>query len=118
MIQRINAVYVIILKPSKEISVIAYALASGGGQNPESRNPDRSKSRQSKSRMGQNPDRSESRIGRKCTFHRQVYRKQTLKFLKPMAEQAVTPHMVGKMNAMSKGTEKKGNKQSSDTSAE
>ncbi|KFD50618.1 hypothetical protein M513_08425 [Trichuris suis] len=32
------------------------------GQNPDSRNPERSKSR-----MGQNPDRSESRQGRKCT---------------------------------------------------
>ncbi|KFD50046.1 hypothetical protein M514_09006 [Trichuris suis] len=42
------------------------------GQNPDSRNPGRSKSRMgqnpegSKSRMGQNPDRSKSRIGRKC----------------------------------------------------
>ncbi|KFD50988.1 hypothetical protein M513_08171 [Trichuris suis] len=32
------------------------------GQNPDSRNPERSKSR-----MGRNPDRSESRIGRKCS---------------------------------------------------
>ncbi|KFD66053.1 hypothetical protein M514_21729 [Trichuris suis] len=55
----------------------------GGGQNPESRNPDRSKSRQSKSRtgqnpegpksrMGQNPEGSKSRIGRKCTVKLQL----------------------------------------------
>ncbi|KFD64679.1 hypothetical protein M514_07834 [Trichuris suis] len=41
------------------------------GQNPDSRNPEKSKSRtgqnpeRSKSRMGQNPERSKSRIGRK-----------------------------------------------------
>ncbi|KFD66363.1 hypothetical protein M514_05763 [Trichuris suis] len=48
-------------------------VACGGGQNPESRNPERSKSRMgqnpegSKSYMGQNPEGSKSRIGRKCT---------------------------------------------------
>ncbi|KFD52825.1 hypothetical protein M513_06316 [Trichuris suis] len=37
--------------------------SNGGRQNPESRNPDRSKSRQSKSRTGQNPEGSKSRMG-------------------------------------------------------
>ncbi|KFD49409.1 hypothetical protein M513_09676 [Trichuris suis] len=43
------------------------------GQNPDSRNPERVKSRMgqnpegSKSRMGQNPEGSKSRIVRKCT---------------------------------------------------
>ncbi|KFD63975.1 hypothetical protein M514_10521 [Trichuris suis] len=48
------------------------------GQNPDSRNPERSKSRMghnlegSKSRMGQNPEESKSRIGRKCTVKLQL----------------------------------------------
>ncbi|KFD58547.1 hypothetical protein M513_00773 [Trichuris suis] len=59
-------------------------ITNGGGQNPDSRNPERSKSRTgqnpkglksrmgqnpegSKSRMGQNPEGSKPRIGRKCT---------------------------------------------------
>ncbi|KFD66381.1 hypothetical protein M514_21411 [Trichuris suis] len=48
------------------------------GQNPGSRNPERSKSRTgqnpegSKSRMGQNPEGSKSRIGRKCTVKLQL----------------------------------------------
>ncbi|KFD58556.1 hypothetical protein M514_00782 [Trichuris suis] len=39
----------------------------GGGQNPESRNPEGSKSR-----MGQNPEGWKSRIGRKCTVKLQL----------------------------------------------